>query len=184
MGPEAWQQLIGHSAWDLIMGTVDYPDHLKPKADELEEKRAIRLAAQLTRANEVGFQLPTVQPIVSPHGTKILWPSGERTDIPVLTAAGLQRHWDSRGHGFLILRTAQLLRGVAGPLLPWLQAILRSYEERCEKDVIDPLPVNWRVFVGGTKEGTTAVDLLTMYDQSPKPNPDAIQRWSSETSGR
>ena len=171
MDSRAWRALLGDDAWESIMDTDDSdPDHPDGIIGEI-------VAGVLTRAVEAGFIVPSTQPQISPDRTKVLFPRPDGSVVPVLTAEGLLRHWDTRGHGFLVLRTRQLLKAIRGPLYPWLQAIMIAYEERCNNDGIEPLPLDWRVFVGGKQESAGANEVCNaLFDQSPKPDPSSIQR--------
>jgi hypothetical protein len=169
MDAKAWKSYLGESAWSHLT-------HVEggSPAPWIESS----VAAILTRATELGFQPPTGRPVMSPTGTKVLFPAEDGSDrvVPVLTAAGLLQHWRNRGHGFLLLRAEQVLKATAGPLYPWLQAIMNAYEDQCARDGVDPAVVNWRVFVGGKSESVTSQELLCLYDQCPKPNPAAVKR--------
>lgn len=178
MGPREWKRLIGESAWQHILTHKGLGGDraVGPSNPETTERV---LAGFLTAAVEAGFIAPSLQPIVAPDGSKVLWPRPGTDDLvePVLTAAGLARHYRNRGHGFLIMRVEQLLKAVAGPLLPHLQAIMFAYEEQCTADQVHPLPVDWRVFVGGRQAGE--IDVIVhrrLVEGSPTPDPSAVQR--------
>lgn len=164
MNIEAWKNTIGESAWHHI--TQGVPDI-----------EAIA-AGVLTRAVEAGFREPTGPSEVAPSGTKVLLRATDGEGVvPVLTAEGLRRFWAGRGHGFLILRTDQLMKATEGPLLRWLQVIVQAYEEECAQEGIEPIPIDWRVFVGGTQETGLASEVINaLYDQSPKPDRSNVQR--------
>lgn len=156
MKQQAWQDTVGEDVWNHIVGGSDP-----------EEVGKI-----LTRAVQAGFKQPSPPPLAI-TGTKAIF-TDQRTgnQVAVLTAEGLRRHWARKGHGFLLLRLDQLMAAVAGPVLRWLQVILAAYEEQCEYDEVEPLPVNWRPFVGGQNEGIKAHELMdTLYEASPKPKP-------------
>lgn len=140
MGPEAWKRKIGEEAWIHVVG--EYSSGPQQSAEEAV------VADVLTRACEAGFRPPGLQPKVDPAGTKVLWPTPQG-DRPVLTAAGLLNYYKRKGHGFVIFRMEQLMRAVAGPLLPRLQEVFAAYEEQCAEEGTPPVPLDWRGFVGG-----------------------------------
>lgn len=165
MDAKAWRAVLGDSAWDYIRGEAYIDQDF--------------IAEVMTRATEVGFVQPMTQPQVSSAATSVIFPTEDgRGAVPVLTAAGLLQHWRNRGHGWLILRAEELMLATAGPLFPWLQAVMIAYEERCRQQDVEPLPLPWRVFVGGTEEGKhSAIDVMNaLFDSSPRPNPKAVQR--------
>ena len=167
MGPEAWRRQIGEDAFNHICAHEENNTAATSYAHDIERG----VADTLTRAVEAGFRAPGVAPTIDPKGTKVLWPGGDENDRPVLTAAGLLRLYTLRGHGFLIMRVPQLLRAVAGDLLPRLQEVMAAYEDQCRAEGVEPLPVDWRVFVGGKEEAAhPAVTANTLYEESPKPD--------------
>jgi hypothetical protein len=186
MGPEAWKRQLGEDAWNHIVGEVAEEKWEGGGAlyanDGWEERQAADI---LTRACEGGFRPPGLRPTIDPNGTKVLWPAPGGGMRPVLTALGVLRLYQGRGHGFVILRVEQLLKAVAGPLLPRLQEIFSAYEEQCETDTINALPVNWRVFVGGQDEQQDGWELVNaLNDQSPRPDPSKKQVFHMSNTGR
>ena len=168
MDSRAWRTILGDNAFDAIVNGD------APVRDGVIEEI---VSGVLTRAVEAGFMVPTAQPQISPDRTKVLFPRPDGSVVPVLTAEGLYRHWETRGHGFPVLRTRQLMSAIRGPLYPWLQAIMIAYEERCTTDGVEPLPLDWRVFVGGKNESAGSNEICNaLFEQSPKPDPSAIQR--------
>lgn len=151
-----WRTHIGDSAFEHIVGSANN-----------DEEAVARL---LSRAVEAGFVAPMAKPVISPDGAKVLWPreGGDGVE-PVLTAAGLEKHWRIRGHGWLILRAQQLARAVAGPMLPRLQAIMNAYEEQCQADGVEMLPADVRWFVGGRGESSGQHLASVFAHTSPKP---------------
>jgi hypothetical protein len=143
LGPDAWKRAIGVQAWNHIM---------RASAGRSPEDL---VADVLTKASEAGFRAPEVAPRVTPEGTRVLWPREDGAGTPVLTAAGLEAHYAVRGHGFILLRMPQLVRGAAGSLLPRLQEVLAAYEEQCTTEKVSALPgwADLTVFVGGREGG-------------------------------
>lgn len=161
MDASSWKAILGESAWKHVGGEED----------------GETVARVLTAASEVGFTPPDSTPTVSPDGAKVLWPGPVAgIDIPALTAAGLLKHWEGRGHRWLALRIEPLMSAVRGPLLPWFQAILSGYERDCGLTEVDPVPTyrgeTWRGFVGGR----SAMGFREVYESLepealPKPTP-------------
>jgi len=167
MDAEGWKATLGESAWAHIM---ESDIHLNRVVEQM-------VAGILNRAVEAGFTPPSTQPTISPNGTKVLWPRADGSVMPLVTAEGLRRSWARRGHGWVALRVHQLMHACAGTLLPWLQLIFSSYENQCQLDGVEILPVDWRVFVGGEKGECTSAELAdAFFDSSPRPDPAAIKR--------
>ena len=157
MGPEQWREKLGASAWAYVSA---------PPGFEAVDPETV--AAILTRATEIGARMPTRAPQVDPRGTKMFWPGPGGGQAPSLTALGLLRHWEARGHGFLLLRLPILMHAVAGPLLARFQEILKAYEDQAEREGAEPLPIDWYPFVGGTRRAYHAQALHTnLEDASP-----------------
>ena len=127
-----WRERIGPSAWDAL---------LRVEAEPHPEY----LAALLTRAHELGMQIPSKTPVVT--GGRVVF-EGEGG---VLTAQGLLRFWKTKGHQFLLLDLDVLLAAVAGPLLPRLQELLAAYQGELDRRGQSSLPpwADITVFVGG-----------------------------------
>jgi hypothetical protein len=100
-----------------------------------------------------------------------MWPGSP----PVLTARGLSREWERRGHGFILLRADALAKAVSGPLLAQLQAVFFAYEEFCDTTGVDPLALNWTGFVGG-KDPEPPGELRPLALLCPVPEPGAVIR--------
>lgn len=176
MGPEAWKQALGDSAWNRIAKAAG-SDHVA--------------ANVLTAASEAGFTAPRGKaPVFVEGGTRVLWPLPGGGTLAGLTAGGLARHYADKGHGFFLFRMRALVDACAGPLLPRLQEILMSYEEQCAIREEDPLPswANRRVFVGAT-DGRTfvgdglAIDHLVDGLCAESPSPVAPARASAPGPG-
>ncbi len=178
----SWRRAIGDAAFNYIVLGTSGVAHSDTYASQVQGVHAQQVAEILTRAFEMGWRAPMGNPGVSAEGTRVLWPSGA-----VLTARGLLRHWQIRGHGFLLLRVDQLLKAVAGPLLPRLQEMLTAYEAQCEVDRVAPLGegADLRVFVGGegvigrgplgrSVQGEGLIGHLLFV--SPTPDPKAIKK--------
>lgn len=154
MTPGAWKRVLGESAWGHICAGSDEDT----------------TATVLSRASEVGFRGPAVAPAVIREGRAVLWPDSRE---PVLTADGLWAYWQSKGHGFLLLRAKELVESHRGPLLPRLQESMLIYEEHCRAHGVDPLPAwaDLTMFVGGSGAHTPgASDFLTALSvESPEP---------------
>ena len=143
MTEEAWRRRIGEEGWRYV---TDLPVKL------LDEGNPEEVAAEiLTRLYEVGWRGPERPPRVDPRGTRVLWPSAMGGNVAVLTSEGLAEYWAARGHRWLLLRTEQACKAMAGPLAARWQEFLAAYESQCDADNIDPIPewADWRVFVGG-----------------------------------
>jgi len=160
MDAGSWKRVIGESAWKRVLSAAC-------AANQDWERRALKAvhpamgpdthpcedvaAAALTAAVECGFRAPEVAPTVTTDGARVLWPRADGGSIATITARGLLRTLEARGHGFYLLRAGQLLRAAAGTLLPHFQDLLIAYEAECARDGIPALP-SWadvRVFVGG-----------------------------------
>jgi len=154
MGPEAWKRHIGVEAWDHIGRGI-----IGAKSPMVDKE----IAKILTNAAEIGFLVPGEPPRVHPDGTKVLWPNGSATT----TAEGLLRWYESKGHGFFLLRVPQLLRACASVLMPRLQEILLAYEEQCMIDGVSSVAMDWRGFVGGTNDLGCQVIPQDLFDECP-----------------
>ena len=111
MGPDAWRRRIGDNLF----------------AYAAKDQDADAVAEVLTRLYEIGWRGPERTPFVDPAGTRVLWPTDKGGET-ALTAEGLERYYTARGHRYYLLRTAQLLRAMGGPLAPRLQEMLAAYE--------------------------------------------------------
>lgn len=156
MGPDAWKQALGSSAWEYLT----------------ERHNPDAVAEILTRASEAGWVAPTLKPSII-QGRKVLWPTAQNGVTVQLTARGWGEYWRAKGHGWLLLRVPELMYAVAGPLLPRLQEILGAYEEVCTADSLPVVPEGvptW--FVGGVESGCDPADLARIFaDASPTPTP-------------
>ena len=134
---ETWKRRLGAEPWNFIVGDSD------PEV----------IADALTRAFEVGWRGPETQPRIDPQGSRVIWPSTKAAGIGSLTADGLIRHYEKKGHRWFLLRMPQLIQSVAGPLMARLQEILASYEDQCQADGLETLPgeLDSNVFVGGER---------------------------------
>lgn len=151
MGPEMWKRKLGETVWKHLQKT-ELPDEA--------------IAGLLDKAVDVGFRAPERPPVINPAGTFVTWPGG-KTGI---TAAGLANYYRARGHAYFILRMEQLISAAGGLLLPRLQELIAAYEEQCEADGVDPLPVRDRIVVGsGIKDLATPQDWSRFSGSGPKP---------------
>lgn len=164
MGPEAWKRTIGESAWRALV---------RSDSTDLDE---LQVAQVLNTAVAVGFRPPELAPVVDPRGTKVLWPRGQDGSVPVLTAHGLQEHWEARGHGWVLLRVPQLCRAVAGGMLARLTELLAAYEEQCQIDGVDPVPAEAPPWVVGGPAVTSDGEGLRRRLALDSPMPRKAQR--------
>mgnify|MGYP003659145409 CR=1 FL=1 len=144
MRSETWRRRIGAEPWNFIIGDSD-PDVV---------------AEVMTRAYEMGWRGPEVQPRIDPEGSRVVWPSTDKAGVGSLTANGLIRHYEKLGNRWYLLRMPQLLRSVAGPLMSRLQEILTSYEAQCVAEGLEPLSeeLDVAVFVGGEGSDLSSVE--------------------------
>src|SRR5512137_1851573 len=109
MGPDLWQRRIGEKTWGILRDTLAEMEKRPAWPDGALITSEDRLAAVLTKACELGFHHPEQMPQINAAGTRLLWPRGELVQGS-LTAAGMEAYYARRGHGFFLLRMAQLLR--------------------------------------------------------------------------
>ncbi len=177
MNAAAWKTAIGTQAFDLIVRRqMEISDDLEIREDSRSAK-IVRIAeeevaAVLTAAFEVGFRAPVAAPQVSPEGTRVVFPGGQAG----LTSRGLLRHWQARGHGWLVLRAEQFARAIAGPQFARAQELIMGYEAQCDLDDVDLVPGGWRGFVGGAQPLAASRLVAELEGACPTPTAQTVTR--------
>lgn len=183
MTPEQWRKTVGEDVWSRALARFQelkrkpvWPNG-NPVTDEEVMAETFGVIVSLA-----SIRLPVSPPShVASSGGRVLWPREDGGQTAVLTAAGLEKHWALRGHGFILLRAAQVCRAAVGPLLQNLADLLNAYEYRCTQEGVTPLPLvegeTWRAFVGGEAERVSDRALYAaLLDASPKPEPTQVKK--------
>lgn len=160
MNAAAWKERLGQESWDYIRGHEGSDDG--GFVDSV-------VADILTRASEAGFVAPETKVEVSAGGTAV-----RAGGVQFLTARGLLKYWQARGHGWMIFRLEPLMKAVAGPLLPAFQQIWQAYEAQSVDDGLEPsevVPGGWYGFVGGGQPPTVSDLLRALQEPVPASQP-------------